>query len=65
MKFVLLILAFLLSGCSTLETFDNRVSCSMDKQEAYVNSMCGPIGVTSKISPKDAKEICARPVSML
>lgn len=59
MKFILLFSVTVLSGCTTLKAFDNRVSCSMDRQEAYVNSMYGPIGVTSKVSAKDAKEICA------
>lgn len=58
-RLFLALTAVLLAGCSTVSSFDNRVSCSLDKQEAYVNSMYGPLGVTSKIDKRDAQVICA------
>ena len=59
-RLALLLLALPLAGCSTLEAFDNRISCSMDGRQAYVNSMYGPLGVSSKVAASDAKVICAR-----
>ena len=52
-KLLPLAMLALLSGCSTLEMLDNRVSCTVDGGQAYVNSMYGPFGVTSKIAEKD------------
>lgn len=60
MKLCLLLLTVLLSGCSTVSSFDNRVSCSLDGKEAYVNSMYGPLGVTSKVDKRDAEVICVQ-----
>lgn len=51
-------LALLLSGCAAVDVLENRVSCSADGKHAYVNSLYGPVGVTSKIAPADAKVIC-------
>jgi uncharacterized protein YceK len=59
-KLALILAVMVLAGCSTLEAFDNRVSCSMDGWQAYVNSMYGPVGVSSKIAAADAKAICAK-----
>lgn len=58
MKRLLLILVLPLAGCSSLELLENRVSCSMDRKQAYVNSMYGPVGVTSKVAPADSEVIC-------
>lgn len=55
---ILVILA--LSGCAQLEMLDNRVSCTVGGDQAYVNSMYGPLGVTSKISQKDSENICGK-----
>jgi hypothetical protein len=56
---ILLIACLALSGCGTLEkTFANRVSCSLDRQEGFVNSMYGPVGVTSKVAKEDAAVMC-------
>ena len=60
MKYLLLILLLPLTGCATLEMLDNRVSCTVSGDQAYVNSMYGPIGVSSKIAKQDADAICKR-----
>lgn len=57
---LLAITAAALCGCSTLEAFDNRISCSMDGKHAYLNSMYGPLGVASRVTPADAKAICSK-----
>ena len=59
-KLLPLAMLALLSGCSTLEMLDNRVSCTVDGGQAYVNSMYGPFGVTSKIAEKDGVVICKK-----
>lgn len=62
MKYSLLCLIVLLSGCSTVAgTFDNRLTCSLAGDKAYVASLYGPIGVTAEIAAKDAKVICKVP----
>lgn len=58
MRYTLLVTLGLLSGCSSLEMLENRVSCSADGKYAFVNSMYGPVGVTSKVAASDAKVIC-------
>ena len=50
------IAALVLSACSS-NPLTNRLSMTLAGDEAYVNSMYGPIGVTSKIDPKDAEII--------
>ena len=58
MRLLATLAALLLCGCSTLESLENRVSCSADGKHAYINSLYGPVGVTSKIAAADAKVIC-------
>lgn len=44
MKHSLLCLTVLLSGCSTVAgTFDNRLTCSLAGDKAYVASLYGPV----------------------
>jgi aromatic ring-opening dioxygenase LigB subunit len=48
----------LLAGCGTNPfkgEFTNRVSMTLGGDEAHVSSMYGPIGITSKVDPKDAE----------
>jgi hypothetical protein len=50
----------LLAGCESMSGFmplANRVSVSLDGREAYVNSMYGWIGITSKIAKPDAEAL--------
>jgi hypothetical protein len=54
MRLLLILLPALLVGCSS-NPLTNRISVTLDGKDAYVNSMYGPIGVTSKIDPKDAE----------
>ena len=55
MKLLMLIATLLaLSGCAT---FANRISVSLAGDEMYVNSMYGPLGVTSKVDSKDLEAI--------
>lgn len=58
MKTLLLALCLVLAGCGTNPfkgQFANRLSVSVAGDEAYVNSMYGWIGVTSKIDDRDAE----------
>jgi aromatic ring-opening dioxygenase LigB subunit len=51
-------LSLLLAGCGTNPfkgEFTNRVSMTLGGDEAHVSSMYGPIGITSKVDPKDAE----------
>jgi hypothetical protein len=50
----LILLSVLLAGCSN-NPLANRISLPLGGNEAYVNSMYGPIGLTSKIDPQDAE----------
>lgn len=61
---LILVSAITLTGCGSIapSTFANRLSCSLDRSIVFVNSMYGPIGVTSKGEPADAAVACAAPV---
>lgn len=49
----------LLSGCATFgDTFDNRITCTVAKDAAFVVSQYGTIGIASSISAKDTVVIC-------
>jgi aromatic ring-opening dioxygenase LigB subunit len=54
----LILLSLMLTGCGTnplAGKFTNRVSMTLGGDEAHVSSMYGPIGITSKVDPKDAE----------
>ena len=58
MKRIILLVTFALAGCGSNPfkgEFANRLSMSIAGDEAYVNSMYGWIGVTSKIDQRDAE----------
>lgn len=50
----LLFACVILAGCSS-NPLANRISLPLGGNEAYVNSMYGPIGITSKVDPQDAE----------
>lgn len=59
----LLALAFLtlsLAGCGTLDLkmLENRIVCTVAKDEAHVVSKYGPFGLASKIAKADADVVC-------
>lgn len=59
MKFIVVV-AVLLSGCSTIEqAFENRVPCSLDRQQAAVISWWSAFGLGQKIAKADADIACA------
>jgi aromatic ring-opening dioxygenase LigB subunit len=54
----LVLLSLLLAGCGTNPfkgEFTNRVVMTLSGDEAHVNSMYGPLGIASKVDPKDAE----------
>ena len=58
MKALILLCALLLAGCGTNPfkgEFTNRVSMTLGGDEAHISSMYGPLGITSKVDPKDAE----------
>ena len=60
MKTLLIAACVALAGCSSNPLkgqFANRLSVSLSGDEAYVNSMYGWLGVTSKIDGRDAEVI--------
>jgi hypothetical protein len=50
----ILICALALSACSQ---FTNRVSVVLGTDEVLINSMYGPLGITSKVDARDAEVI--------
>ena len=61
MKYLMTLCLLALTGCSGMipqGTLANRVSCSVAKDEAYVVSKYGPVGISSTIDPKDTAVIC-------
>ena len=57
MKRILLILACLLPGCSSLGKFDNVLVVSLTGDRAFVSSLYGPIGITAELREADAREL--------
>jgi uncharacterized protein YceK len=55
-----LVAGVLLSGCATLDGVDlsNRLACSVAKDELYVVSKYGPVGIANKIDDKDRQVVC-------
>lgn len=51
-----------LAGCVSMPTgaFENRVSCTLDRQQGQVCSFWGPLCVGSKIAESDAKVMCRK-----
>jgi aromatic ring-opening dioxygenase LigB subunit len=50
----------ILAGCGTIDMklLENRVVCTVAKDEAHVVSKYGPIGIASKIADADKDIIC-------
>lgn len=62
MKYAILILAFLLSGCSTLSVnLDNRVACTAAHDKGFIVSQYGGVGLASTLATADANVICSLP----
>lgn len=63
MKFIVTLgVAVSLSGCITLPqgSFDNRVVCTVARDEAYVVSKYSGVGISNKIADVDREVICAK-----
>jgi hypothetical protein len=56
----ILITAAALTGCATFDPkmIENRVACTVAKDEAHVISKWGPVGITAKIADADRAVIC-------
>lgn len=61
MKTTLILAACLLAGCSTTELLANRITCTIDGQQAHVVSLYGPLGIASKVDAADVAIICKPP----
>lgn len=60
---IILAVAALLAGCSTLDgLLVNRAACTLggEQRELLVTSFWGRWGITSKIHPDDARAACAQ-----
>lgn len=61
-KLISLIALCTLTACSGIPkkpaALTNRVSCTVAKDKAFINSMWTWIGISSEIDEKDVKEIC-------
>ena len=60
-RMTIVALALALAGCGTVrpEAFENRIACMLGEDGAVVVSMWGPVGVASKIAPRDARRVCS------
>lgn len=51
--------ALALAGCATFDVqLDNRVTCTVAKDKAFVVSQWGPVGVGSQVAAADAQVMC-------
>lgn len=55
-----LVLISLLAGCASMDLkgLENRVVCTVAKDEAHVVSKWGAIGIASKIADADRAAVC-------
>ncbi len=60
MRFVLILSLLSLTGCATFEgaMLENRIVCTVAKDEAHVVSKYGPLGIASRIAEADRAGIC-------
>lgn len=55
----LMLLGMLVSGCAfDSKLLENRVSCTVAKDKAFVISQYGPVGIASTIAEQDKNVIC-------
>jgi hypothetical protein len=53
------IAVFLLAGCSSVGSmFENRLACSLDRQEAYFLSKWTRVAIGATIAPSDTAVVC-------
>lgn len=58
-RFILFITLAALSGCATFDiNLDNRVTCTVAKDKAFVVSQWGPVGIGSQVADADRQAIC-------
>lgn len=60
--FAFALLVASLQGCAAIEKsglIENQISCAVDGSNGLINSMYGPLGITSKIKQSQADVICA------
>ena len=59
MKLCLITASLALAGCSNLlPSLENRLTCAVAKDKAFVVSQYGPVGISSVIADQDRAEIC-------
>ena len=56
--FLSLMTAILLTGCSLTSELENRIACTVAKDELFVISQYGPVGIASKIAKQDREVVC-------
>lgn len=57
-RLFLLIFALALAGCASLkDEFSTRIGNTVDCQSGSITSWYGPIGLTTKLDPKDLAEL--------
>lgn len=64
MKYLILIPILLSTGCSTLDlskVLENRIACTVNKDEAHTISRYGFFGFAFKVSEKDTPFLCPSP----
>lgn len=53
-----LFLSLFLAGCASPKWLDNRVACTVAKDEAHVLSKWGPVSIGSQVAAPDAAVLC-------
>lgn len=60
-RLTLALLTAALSGCAALESkLENVPVCSLTHDRAFLASMYGPIGISSEVTPRYVKAMCAQ-----
>jgi len=55
---IIFVLCLLLTGCASPKFLENRVTCTVAKDEATIVSKWGPFGISAQVAPADAAVLC-------
>jgi hypothetical protein len=54
----ILLLSLLLTGCASPKWLENRVACTVARDEAHIVSKWGPFSIGAQVATSDAAVLC-------
>jgi hypothetical protein len=53
-----LFLLLMMGGCASPKFLENRITCTVGRDEAQIVSKWGPFGISAQVAADDAKVLC-------